>query len=163
MKWDNDFAAFAHSCAPGLRRTAYLLCHDWHLAEDLTQNTLARLYVVWGRLEWSYSPQAYVRQILYREFLRHRKRRQSHDVVTASPPDAGAETSPDLRMTMLDALSHLSPRDRAIIVLRYWEDQSIETVAQTLGIKTGVVKSQCMRSLARLRTLLGEDRFALFS
>jgi RNA polymerase sigma-70 factor (sigma-E family) len=163
MKRDNDFVAFAQSCAPSLRRTAYLLCRDWHLAEDLTQTALARLYVVWARIDWSYSPEAYVRRILYREFLRHRGRRQARDVITATPPDGGTEASPDLRMTMLDALSHLPPRDRAIIVLRYWEDQSIETVAETLGVKTGVVKSQCMRSLAKLRTLLGEDRFALFS
>jgi RNA polymerase sigma-70 factor (sigma-E family) len=158
-----DFVAFAQGNAAGLRRTAYILCRDWHLAEDLTQAALARLYVVWRRLDWSSSPQAYVRQILYREFLHHRGLRRSHEVITATPPERGRESSADLRMTMLDALGHLAPRDRAIVVLRYWEDLSIETVASTLGIKPSVVKTQCARSLARLRALLGEERFALFS
>jgi RNA polymerase sigma-70 factor (sigma-E family) len=163
MKGEQEFAAFAHEVAPGLRRTAYILCRDWHLAEDLVQAALARLYVVWARLDWSSSPQAYLRQILYREFLRDRSQRRSHEVVTATPPDEGRESPADLRMTMLDALGRLPPRDRAIIVLRYWEDQSIDTVAETLGVKPSVVKTQCMRSLAKLRALLGDDRFALFS
>ena len=163
MSRDDDFTAFAHSSAAGLRRTAYLLCRDWHLAEDLTQSALARLYVVWPRLDWSRSPEAFVRKILYREFLRHRARRSSRDVVTGTPPEIGIETTTELRMTMLDALGALPPRDRAIVILRYWEDLSIDTVAETLGISPAVVKSQSLRSLAKLRSLLGDHRIALFT
>ena len=63
----------------------------------------------------------------------------------------------ELRLTLLDALGQLSPRDRAIIVLRYWEDHSIQTVSELLDLSPGVVKVQSMRALARLRVLLGED------
>ncbi len=163
MSRDDEFTSFAHTAAAGLRRTAYLLCRDWHLAEDLTQTALARLYVVWPRLDWSTPPDAYVRKILYREFLRHRRRRWSRDVVTASLPEAGVELPAELRMTLLDAIGQLPPRDRAIIVARYWEDQSVATVAETLSISPAVVKTRCLRSLARLRTLLGDDKLALFS
>jgi RNA polymerase sigma-70 factor (sigma-E family) len=163
MSRDDDFTAFAYGAAAGLRRTAYLLCRDWHLAEDLVQTALAKLYVVWARLDWSSSPEAYVRKILYREFLRHRGRRSAQDLVTATPPEIGVDASVELRLTILDAIGQLPPRDRAIILLRYWEDQSIATVAETLGVHPGVVKSQSLRSLARLRSLLGDDQLALFT
>jgi len=163
MNRDESFTAFAHGSAAGLRRTAYLLSRDWHLAEDLTQTALARLYVVWPRLDWSSSPEAYVRKILYREYLRHRGRRSTRDVITATPPEVGVEATVELRMTMLDAIGRLPPRDRAIIVMRYWEDQSIEAVAETLGVNAGVIKSRSLRSLAKLRSLLGDERMALFT
>ena len=73
------------------------------------------------------------------------------------PPEAGPLDRPELRLTLIDALGYLAPRDRAIVVLRYWEDQSVETVAQTLDLSVAVVKKQSARSLARLRELLGSD------
>jgi RNA polymerase sigma factor (sigma-70 family) len=76
------------------------------------------------------------------------------DVVPDRPAAADAA---ELRITLLDALGHLSPRDRAIIVLRYWEDHSVQTVAELLNLSPGVVKMQSMRALASLRVLLGED------
>ncbi len=163
MSRDEDFTVFAGANAAGLRRTAYLLCRDWHLAEDLTQTALARLYMVWPRLDSSTPPLGYVRKILYREFLRYRGRRFTFDVVTATPPERGQESDPGLRLTLIDAIGRLPPRDRAIIVARYWEDQSISDVAETLGLTVATVKTQSLRSLARLRSLLGEDLIALLT
>ena len=158
---DEEFVDFARSQAPALRRTAYLMCRDWHLAQDLTQTALAKLYTAWGRLDWLDNPGAYARKVLLRAFLDHRRRRGSQELVIASPPDTAAESDDaDLRVTLLDALAQLSPRDRAIVVLRYWEDHSIETVADLVGVSTAVVKSQSMRSLTKLRLLLGEDLLA---
>jgi RNA polymerase sigma-70 factor (sigma-E family) len=157
-----EFVEFATSHAANLRRTAYVLCRDWHLAEDLTQIALAKLYVAWPRLDWSHPPEAYVRRILYNTFLSQRRRMWRREVSTPTPPDLGVESPMELRMTMLDALSRLPPRDRAIVLLRYWEDQSVETVAATLNLTTGVVRTQSMRSLAKLREWLGEDTAVLF-
>ena len=154
---DDEFVEFARAQATGLRRTAYLMCRDWHLAQDLTQTALAKLYAAWGRLDWLDNPTAYAKKVLLRTFLDHQRRRGSHELVVESPPDAPTESTPDLRLTLLDALGHLPSRDRAIVVLRYWEDHDIETVAEMVGVSTSVVKTQSLRSLAKLRQLLGED------
>lgn len=156
---DEDFVEFARAHAAGLRRTAFLMCRDWHLAQDLTQTALAKLYASWGRLEWLDSPVGYAKKVLLRTFLDHQRRRGSRELVVESPPDSVIEFNPDLRITLLDALAQLPPRDRAIVVLRYWEDHSIDAVADLVGVSKAVVKSQSMRSLARLRGLLGEDLF----
>lgn len=156
---DEEFVEFANAHAAGLRRTAYLMCRDWHLAQDLTQTTLAKLYAAWGRLDWLENPAAYAKKTLLRTYLDHQRRRKVREVVVESIPDSGVDESPDLRLTLLDALARLSERDRAIVVLRYWEDQSVEAVAELVGVSMSVVKTQSMRSLARLRELLGEDLF----
>lgn len=154
---DDEFVEFATAQAASLRRAAYLICRDWHFAQDLTQTTLAKLYVAWGRLDWLDNPNAYARKILLRVYLDHQRRRGAHEVVVESTPDIAHESNPELRLTLLDALGRLSPRDRAIVVLRYWEDMSIETVAELVGVSISVVKTQSMRSLSKLRELLGED------
>jgi RNA polymerase sigma-70 factor (sigma-E family) len=154
---DEEFVEFAHAHAASLRRTAYLMCRDWHLAQDLTQTTFAKLFVAWRRLAWLDNPEGYARKTLLRAFLDHKRRRGSQEVVLETVPDSALDSSPDLRLTLLDALARLAPRDRAIVVLRYWEDLSIDSVADAVGVSTSVVKTQSMRSLARLRELLGED------
>ncbi len=158
---DDQFVDFARAHAAGLRRMAFLMCRDWHLAQDLTQTALAKLYTAWPRLDWLDSPIGYTKKILLRTFLDHQRRRGSHELAVQSVPDSVTEHADDsdLRVTLLDALAQLPARDRAIIVLRYWEDHSIETVADMVGVSIGVVKSQSMRSLTRLRELLGEDLF----
>lgn len=154
---DEAFVEFAGANAAALRRTAYLLCRDWHLAQDLTQTTLAKLYVAWSRLNWLDNPVAYAKKILLRVYLDHQRRRGSHEVVVESLPERAVEADPELRLTLLDALGRLPPRDRAIVVLRYWDDHSIDTVAELVGVSVSVVKTQSMRSLMKLRELLGED------
>jgi RNA polymerase sigma-70 factor (sigma-E family) len=154
---DDDFAQYARASAHQLRRTAYLLCRDWDLAADLTQTTLARMFVNWPRINRRDNPHAYARQVLTRAFLDHHRAKRSQEVVTAEFRDApAAGEDPDLRLTLIDALGRIPPRDRAIVVLRYWEDLSVESVAEILGLPTGTVTSQSARSLARLRRLLGQ-------
>jgi RNA polymerase sigma-70 factor (sigma-E family) len=156
---DQEFVEFAAAHGPRLRRTAYLMCRDWHLAQDLTQTALAKLYAAWGRSHWLNEPTAYARKVLLRTFLDHQRRHGSHEVVVESVPDIAHDGSPELRLTLLDALGILPPRDRAIVVLRYWEDLSVDTVAELVGTSVSVVKTQSMRSLTKLRQVLGEDLF----
>jgi RNA polymerase sigma-70 factor (sigma-E family) len=155
---DDDFVAFAQAAAPRLRRTAYLMCRDWHLAQDLTQLTLTKMFVQWKRIWSTANPHAYSRRVLLHNLVDHRRRRSSGEALLAELPEsAGTTDHPELRLTLLDALATLPERDRAIVVLRYWEDYSTETVAQVLGVSESVVKSQSHRALARLRALLGQE------
>ena len=154
---DDDFVEYARVAAGQLRRTAYLLCRDWDLAADLTQTTLTRIFVHWQRITRRDNLHAYARQVLFNAFLDHQRSKRSHEVVTAEfgdVPGTGEDT--DLRLTLIDALGRIPPRDRAILVLRYWEDLSVESVAEILRLPTGTVTSRSARSLARLRRLLGQ-------
>lgn len=158
---DEEFVAFAEAAAPRLRRTAYLMCRDWHLAQDFTQTALAKMYAAWSRVVRADNIDAYSRKVLLRVVLDHRRRLSGQELVVpglAVDSDPARPEQPALRLTMIDALGCLPPRDRAIVVLRYWEDQSVETVAETLGVSVSVVKTQSRRSLARLRELLGDSR-----
>jgi RNA polymerase sigma-70 factor (sigma-E family) len=156
---DEEFTAFVVAASPRLRRTAYLMCRDWHLAQDLTQITLAKMYASWGRLWRSANLEAYSRRVLMNAVFDQRKRRSDSEVVLADPPEPAGSAQPgtDLQLTLMDALATLPVRDRAIVVLRHWEDQSVETVAEVLGVSVSVVKMGNARALGRLRTLLGED------
>lgn len=153
-----EFIEYARAAAGRLRRTAYLLCHDRDLAQDLTQITLTKTYLSWKKITWRDNPDVFARTVLLRAFLDHQRRRSSRETVTAYLPDAA--TPPEqhtLRVTLMDALQHLTPRSRAIVVLRYWEDYSVETVADMLGVSASTVKTQSARSLSRLRELLGTE------
>lgn len=155
-----EFTAFVEATAPRLRRTAYLMCRDWHLAQDLTQITFAKMYASWGRLRGKTNLEAYSRRVLMNAVFDQRKRRSGSEIVLAEPPepssDRGHETV-EVHVALMRALATLPIRDQAIVVLRHWEDQSVEAVAGILGVSTSVVKTQNARSLTRLRALLGED------
>jgi RNA polymerase sigma-70 factor (sigma-E family) len=160
---DREFEEFARASAERLRANAFMMCHDWHLAQDLTQTTLTKLYVHWRKASHAENTFAYAQKILFRSYLDHRRRRsstESADGVLREVPHGG---SVDLRLTMLDALSRLPRRDRAIVILRYFEDYTVEQTAQLLDLSDSVVKSQTKRSLARLRELLAPDQLALFA
>ena len=155
---DEEFTAFAEAAAPRLRRSAYLMCRDWHLAQDLTQTALARMYASWSRVRRAENLEAYARRVLLNAVFDQRGRRSSTEVVLADPPDRPRpDDSADLHVTLMTALATLPVRDRAILVLRHWEDHSVETVAEILGVSESVVKTRSARSLLRLRALLGED------
>ncbi len=165
---DEEFVAFATDYGQRLRRTAFLLCRDWHLAEDLAQSALAKTYAAWGRSGPPDNPPAFAQTVLMNCFLDHRRRRSSSEVAVAEFRDDqltgrtaerldGRLDGPgraDLRLTLVDVLATLPARDRAIVVLRYWEDLTIEQVARMVGVSESVVKSQSARSLERLRPLL---------
>ncbi|BCB73771.1 SigE family RNA polymerase sigma factor [Phytohabitans flavus] len=157
---DEEFTAFVAATAPRLRRTAYLMCGDWHLAQDLTQTALARIYASWARVQRSDNLDAYTRRVLMNAIFDQRKRRSSGEVVLAELPEPVAnhpEAAAELHVTLMGVLATLPVRDQAIVVLRYWEDHSVETVADILGVSASVVKTQSARALTRLRAALGEE------
>ncbi len=164
MRNESDFTAFAEASAIRLRQIAYLMCRDWHLAQDLTQTTLTKMYVAWNRIgRKDGDPFVYARKVLLNTLLDHRRLRSSSEVTMDQLPDGPAKADTTaVRLTLLDALALLSERDRAIVLLRYWEDFSVEATAEILGVTGSVVKMQSMRGLAALRGHLGADREALF-
>ncbi|MET9541016.1 SigE family RNA polymerase sigma factor [Streptomyces sp. NPDC006553] len=153
------FEEFARVAQQRLYRTAYLLCGDPETARDLTQTTLAKLYQHWRRAGTADHPHAYAKTVLTRTFLSER-RRGLRDLLaftrTGGMAPAPAADHTDLRVTLLAALAELPPRARAMVVLRYWDDQSVASVASLLRCSEATVKSQCSRSLARLRVRLGD-------
>ncbi|TDD69097.1 SigE family RNA polymerase sigma factor [Jiangella aurantiaca] len=152
------FTDFATSCSGRLFRTAWLLTGDWHLAEDLVQETLGKVYRAWTKRSRPDDPAAYARTTLVRTFVSHRRRRGSAERPTDSVPDTpGGETDVALRVTLLGALGRLDAKDRAVLVLRYWEDRSVEETAAELGLSAGAVRSRSFRALDRLRAVLGTD------
>jgi RNA polymerase sigma-70 factor (sigma-E family) len=157
---DEEFAAFVAAATPRLRRTAYLMCRDWHLAQDLTQLTLAKMYASWGRIWRTANLEAYSRRVLMNAVFDLRKRRSHTEVVLAELPDRPghpAADTPELHIALMRALATLPVRDQAIVVLRHWEDQSVDMVAEILDVSVSVVKMQSLRALNKLRELLGED------
>ncbi|WP_318214232.1 SigE family RNA polymerase sigma factor [Streptomyces sp. SCL15-6] len=156
----DDYAEFAGARAGHLYRSACLLtAGDTHLAEDLVQDTLGRLYVRWGRVSRAENPAAYAQTVLTRAFLAHQRRRSSGERATDVFPDlpGAADGDAPLRLTLLAALARLPAKDRAVIVLRYWEDRSVEQTADVLNVSSAAVRTRCSRALGRLRELLGED------
>ncbi|MEU3958299.1 SigE family RNA polymerase sigma factor [Streptomyces buecherae] len=153
---EREFREYAEARQAHLRRNAYLLCGDWHLAQDLTQTTLMKLYAAWGRVRRDGNVDAYARTILTRTFIdQHRKGRWREETVEEVPeaPEAEAD-APELRLVMRSALMELPPRYRAVLVLRFWEDWSVEQTAEALRVTPGTVKSQSARGLKRLRGLV---------
>jgi RNA polymerase sigma-70 factor (sigma-E family) len=150
------FEQWAGEAARPLFRSALLLCGDWHRAEDLVQETFARMYRHRGRaIE---QPTAYAHTVLVRTFLSQRRLRSAGEVPMADLPNtAGDADDADLRRILIAALATLPPKDRAVLVLRYLADRSAEDVAQDLGTSAGAVRVQAMRALAKLREALGAD------
>ncbi|WP_234544162.1 SigE family RNA polymerase sigma factor [Streptomyces sp. R39] len=159
QKAGEDYVEFAAARAGHLYRSACLLtAGDTHLAEDLVQEALGRIYVRWGRVSRAENPAGYAQTVLSRTFLAHRRRFSSRERARDSFPelaDTGAD--PSLRLTLLDALARLPAKDRAVVVLRYWEDRSVHETADALNMSSAAVRTRCVRALARLRELLGED------
>jgi RNA polymerase sigma-70 factor (sigma-E family) len=159
---DEEFSAFVQTRRTGLVRSACLLtAGDIHLAEDLVQTTLARLYVAWPKVRRSGTEAAYARRILVNahtdELRRPGRRRERHmpelpESLEPVPP----ETFPDglVAAEVRTALAALPPRMRAAVVLRHWLDLSVEETAGLLNCSTGTVKSQTAKATARLRDLL---------
>jgi len=157
MRDETEFTEFASASSPRLYRSALLLCGDRHLAEDLVQETLARVYVrmhrTLGRIE---SPPAYAQTALVRIFISSRRRRSSGEIaVDAVPETRTPAPDDDLRVTLGAALAALAPLDRAVIVLRYLDDRTVAEVATALALSEGAVKNRSMRALERLRERLG--------
>jgi RNA polymerase sigma-70 factor (sigma-E family) len=161
MRDEATFVEFAHSARGRLRRTAYLLCGDWDQASDHVQEGLIRVYVAWPRLHRAGREYAYARKAVVSAFLDHRRRRSSsevpteHDATMASRLDV-AETVV-ARQALMRALADLPPRQRACVVLRYFEDLSVADTATALGCSEGTVKSQTSRALDSLRSMFEDS------
>lgn len=159
---DPDFADYVRARQHALLRAAYLVCGDRQLAEDLLQEAFVKLAARWPRLRGEY-PDAYVRQILYRDAISAWRRRRREVVgLPAGPHDpgavpAGTGAGPDGVVDRVDlerALGRLTGRQRAVLVLRFVEDRSVEETAGILGVSAGTVKSQTHAALQRLRELV---------
>jgi RNA polymerase sigma-70 factor (sigma-E family) len=162
----DEFTEYAVARQNHLMRTAYLLCGDWHGAQDLTQTALLNLCKAWNRARRADSVDAYAQKTLINAFVRGQRRlRREREVRAAAlsgterlaPAAHHDPDRPETRLALLSALDQLPARARAVVVLRYWEDLSVEATAAALGCSTGNVKSQSSRALARLRVLLGDE------
>ncbi|RFU40239.1 SigE family RNA polymerase sigma factor [Actinomadura logoneensis] len=148
---------FVAARGPALLRSAFLLTGDRHRAEDLVQTALVKLAPRWRRVSAAGDPETYVRKILYHEHLNWWRRRGQHVFPSAAPPEPAGH--PDIadrtvRSVLLrQALGRLTAKQRALIVLRFYEDRSENETATLLGCSVGTVKSQTHRALARLRAL----------
>ena len=152
------FAAFYAEYLPKVFRYVSYRVGDQHTAEDLTQTTLARMFVSWRRISRQDAVYAYANRTLVNSYLSDRRRGRGREVLTGWVPETAAEPQGcELRMMVLDALATLPPKTRAVVVMRYWADLSVEQVADLLGCSTGNVKSQSARGLDKLRAVLGED------
>ncbi|MFJ9777519.1 SigE family RNA polymerase sigma factor [Kitasatospora sp. NPDC101157] len=162
---DAEFLELVSSRTGHLYRSACLLTSgDTHYAEDLVQEALSRMYVLWRRSAFTggrnriENPAAYTHTVMVRTFIAQQRRRSSGERPTETLPErAGHDADSSLRLTLLDALGRMSAKDRAVLVLRYWEDRSVEETAEVLRLSSGAVRTRTTRALARLRTLLGDS------
>ena len=149
------FAQFVAARERALQRTAWLLTGDWALAEDLVQTALARSWPRWERIRRRDDPEIYVRRVMVNTWSTWRRRRWRGERASGTVPDSAApgDVAADLaaRMAVRSALGSLTHRQRAVVVLRVFDDLPEAQVAQVLNCAVGTVKSTMARSLAKLR------------
>jgi RNA polymerase sigma-70 factor (sigma-E family) len=159
---NDEYERFVRARTPALLRTAYLLTGDQHLAEDLVQEALARTHRAWSRLQDTGNAEAYTRKVMYHTQVSRWRRRRVAEAMPGDLPEAAGRGSGDhaslasLRVTLGRALASLSPRQRAVVVLRFFEDHSEAEAAELLGVSVGTIKSQTARALERLRVITPE-------
>jgi RNA polymerase sigma-70 factor (sigma-E family) len=149
---DDEFRDFMRGRWPAMVRLAYGLTGDLGHAEDVAQAAFARAYASWGRVTRTGDPDAYLRRIVVNENHRRFRKRRVAEVLPGELPERGVPGgAPEPHSELLSALRRLGPRQRAVIVLRYWMDMPEGDIAATLGCSVGTVKSQAARALAILR------------
>lgn len=156
----DEFTDFVQGCGTRLERAAVLLTGDPHLAEDLTQATLVKVYQAWRRVKED--PLAYARRVLLHTYVSHRRLRRNSEQPADWTVDRAAaqgdrpadEADVCTRLDVLDALATLPPLDRAVVVLRYWEDRSVADTASDLGVTPEVVRTRSRRALRKLHPML---------
>lgn len=154
---NEEFADFVRATGTQLHRAALLLTGDHHLAEDLTQATYAKVFASWRRAGAADNPLAYARTTLLNTFLSHRRLRRNSERpvdLTVGTELAAPRLDHATRLDLLAALAVLPALDRAVVVLRYWEDRSVADVAIDLGMTEAAVRTRARRALQRLRPLL---------
>jgi len=152
-----EFTEFAVASAPRLRRAAFLLCGDWHTAEDLAQTALAKVFVSWRKVRRRDAAHAYATRVLTNSYLADKRLRRGTEILTDQLPEPPATLpATETRVLVLDALALLPPRSRAVVVLRYWADLTVDQTADVLGCSPGTVKTLSSRALDKLRDVLGD-------
>lgn len=162
MGVEEEFTAFVRARSSALLRSACLLtAGDRQAGEDLVQAALAHTFVRWGRIRDPNASEAYVRQIMFRMAVRRSRRRASSEIPTSEPPQVVGVAPPPPQDAVSDrasiwpALQELSVQQRAVVVLRYYEDLTDDQIAVVLGCAPGTVKSHANRALQTLRRSLG--------
>jgi RNA polymerase sigma-70 factor (sigma-E family) len=159
MKPDRDaeFTDYMSARMPSLRRLALLLCQDWYQADDLLQAAMTKTFVHWAKASAADNMDAYVRTILVREFLQERRTGWARRVsLTAEPLESAAQSDDqDRALDLWSAVATLPPRQRAVLVLRYYCDLNVDQTAQALGCTQSTIKSQTAKALAALRRSIG--------
>ncbi|MEZ0110983.1 RNA polymerase sigma-70 factor (sigma-E family) [Catenulispora sp. EB89] len=158
---DGEFTKLVAARSLALRRMAYLMCGDWTQAEDLVQVAFIKLHAAWGRVRSEQGVDAYLRTTLLRACIDEKRRahwRREQPSSDAMPDLAAVHDSAVTRVSdrevVVAALRRLPPGQRAVLVLRFFDDQDIEGTARLLGVSTGTVKSQTARGLAAMRSIL---------
>lgn len=150
---EQSFASFVTARSAQLLRTAYLLTQDHALAEDLLQTALARAWLAWSRVDGD--PEPYVRRILSNLYATWWRRKWNRETPTEQMPEryeqSTAEQAVDERADLWNSLGRLPKQQRAVVVLRFYEDLSVQETADILGCSAGTVKSQTSKALAKLR------------
>ncbi|MDO5676889.1 MAG: sigma-70 family RNA polymerase sigma factor [Propionibacteriaceae bacterium] len=146
------FASWARSAAPMLYRRALLLTSNHHSAEDLVQDTLTKMCLAWPKLDGVANVDAYATRALYHQFVSHRRRRSSQEVVTDDLPELlNPDGDPSLHLDLTRAIGDLKPAERALVVARYVEDLPVAEVAHLMGRTEGWVKVTSSRAMRKLR------------
>jgi RNA polymerase sigma-70 factor (sigma-E family) len=154
-----EYERFVRSRTPALLRSAYLLTGDQHLAEDLVQTALARTHRAWSRLHEAGNAEAYTRKVMYHlQASRWRRTRVAERLSGTVPERADGDLGDRVatRTTLRQALARLTPKQRAVLVLRFFEDRSEAETAEVLGVSVGTVNSQTSRALDRIRKVAPE-------
>ena len=152
---DREFVEFVEGAEAVLRRTAFLVSGDRHRADDIVQDALYKLYLAWPKVRRVGNPFAYARRTVVNAAYDGKRRPWRREVAIADVPDRAGDDDFAVghaeRDEVLDALRSLGPRQRACVVLRYFDDLSVDETAEVLGCRPGTVKSQTMRALEKLR------------
>lgn len=150
-----EFEEFVAASSRSLRRTAYLMCGDWHRAEDIVQTVFVRVYLKWDKIEHTEGPGPYTRRAVVNAAIDESRKPWRRERAVAEAPDFASRNDHAVaaadRDEVTQALAALPPRQRAVVILRYAEDHDVDTTADLLGISPGTVKSQAARGLATLR------------
>lgn len=158
---DGEFTRLVAARSLALRRMAYLMCGDWDQAEDLVQVAFIKLHGAWGRVRTEQGVDAYLRTTLLRACIDERRRahwRRERPSSDDMPDVAGVADSATARVSerevVVAALRRLPAGQRAVLILRFFDDQDVESTARLLGVSAGTVKSQTARGLAAMRSIL---------
>lgn len=162
---EREYVEYVSGRITRLHRMAYMLCADVHQAEDIVQGTLISLYVNWKRASAADNLDAYAHRIMVRRYLDERRHRWSRVLLGQFLPETpvAADYLVEERDALVAALRELPKGQRAVLVLRFLADLSVEATAEALGCSPGNVKSQCSRGLAALRGVLGAGHQVRFS